>query len=48
MELGQVTSSRIEALLLRVLEKVDGFERQVASQNSRLEDLHNELRAVDT
>jgi chromosome segregation ATPase len=47
MEQGQTASSRIEALLQRVLEKVDGLERQIASQNSRLEDVQSELRAVD-
>ena len=47
MEQLQVSNSRIEALLQRVLEKVDGLERQVASQNSRLEDVLSELRAVD-
>ena len=31
-----------------MLQKVDGLERQVASQNSRLEDVQSELRAVDT
>ena len=47
MELGQAASSRIEALLQRVLDKVDGLEHQVASHNSKLEDVQNELRAVD-
>ena len=47
MEQGQTSNSRIEALLQRVLDKVDRLERQLASQNSRLEDVQSELRAVD-
>ena len=47
MEQKQMSNSRIEALLQRLLEKVDGLERQVASQNLRLEDVQSELRAAD-
>lgn len=32
----ELASSRLEVLLQRVLEKVDGLERQIADQNSRL------------
>ena len=46
MEQEQTASRSIEALVHRVLDKVDGLERQIASQHLKFEDVQSELQAV--
>ena len=49
MDQEHATTSRIEALLQRVLEKVDGLERQIETQNvklDKLESVQSELQSV--
>ena len=43
----ELASSRLEVLLQHVLEKVDGLERQIADQNSRLKAAQDRQDATD-